>query len=519
MNKIFNKIGLFLAMTLLILGSCDDDYEAPGTEPSHVYATTSFGDTENRTQVNSLMSFIDLSVGIENRTWTFTDDAIDAGYAKISTSTDAVVKTRFTQSGVHNVMLSQTFANNVWVGEGQKTTTVYDTIISVIVLDSVKASFSASRVIEGTALINQDGALNDVMAGREIQFTQTTAELMGATDFQWFFTKQGGLTSNYDEGVITAKLSSVGIYDAMFVASNAFSRDTITYKSYMNVGPSTDPVELLGIMAEGGLRLSFGRDMEYPTTCDPASFTLSVINDGIPYPIAVTEVKRDASEKNIIILSLDSDLFNSDDVLVSYDATVGNLITSDGMLATSFSDAKAGFIPGVNLLVSSAYDYGLETYSTDSWKYLWWGAPWDAYTFEVSDAQLYSGKKSGHVTMDAAGGMIMGLKNADNTAFVTFPTESGKLYELGCWIYMESIGDRASSPDLRFYWQASTDWSVGGAVFDPEFEEGKWVYTSWKVKSPGDGNNSFLIRGDNQGNSEACSFYMDDISMSILDVR
>lgn len=517
MNKIFNKIGLFLAMTLVILWSCDDEYEAPGTEPSHVYSTTSFGDTENKLQVNSIMSFIDLSVGIDSRTWGFTEDALDVDGNSLTSSTEAVVKAKFTTAGVHDIVLSQIFLDDVWVGETQKESTVYDTIISVTVLDSVKASFGAVQIKEATALVSADNALNEVFAGREIQFTQTTAELMGADKFVWKFTKQGGATTEYDGADLTAKFSSVGVYDAMLIASNEFSRDTITYQSYLNIVASTDPVELLGITVDGALKVRFGRDMGYPTTCDPTSFTLTVTNNGLDVPVSVTGLSLDGTENNVIVLALSGELFNSDIVTVSYDATVGDLITSDGMLADSFADEKVRFITD-NIFVGSNFDYGFENTLSGDWKYLWWGAPWDGYTFEVSTAQFYTGKNSGYVSLNPGGGMIMGLKTAAPD-FDTFSTESGKVYEISCWIYMESLGDKASTPDLRCYWSADVDWSVGGATFGADFEVGKWVYTSWRVNSPGDGEYGFQIRGDNQGNSETCSFYIDEMSMSIVNER
>lgn len=124
MNKIFNKIGLFLALTLVILWSCDDEYETPGTEPSHVYATTSFGDTENKLQVNSLMTFIDLSRGVESITWEFTDDALDENDIPMAQSSESAVKVKFTQAGVHGIVLRQTFADNVWVGNSQSESNV-----------------------------------------------------------------------------------------------------------------------------------------------------------------------------------------------------------------------------------------------------------------------------------------------------------------------------------------------------------------------------------------------------------
>lgn len=517
MNKIFNKYGLFLALTLVSLWSCDDEYEIPGTEPSHVYATTSFGDTENKLQVNSFMSFIDLSRGVESRTWTFTEDAVGLDGNSLSSSSEEAVKAMFTTAGVHNIGLSQTFLGNVWVGESQKETASYDTIISITVLDSVKASFTALQVKEGTSLVNADNALNEVFAGREIAFTQTTAELMGADNFVWYFTKQGGATVKYEGAEITAKFSSVGVYDALLIASNEFSRDTISYDSYLNIVASTDPVELLGVTVDGDLKIRFGRDMGYPTTCDPASFSLTVTNNGVDIPVSVTGLRLDADENNVIVLELSDELFNSDVVTMSYDATVGDLITSDGMLADSFTDEKVIFITD-NILAASDFDYGFETSTTQDWKYLWWGGVWGEYTFEVSETQFYKGKKSGHVSMNPGGGMIMGLKDAANE-YITFTTEAGKEYEISCWVYMESIGDRASTPDLRCYWSADVDWSVQGAFFDPEYEEGKWVYHSWRVNSPGDGEYGFQIRGDNQGNSQACSFYFDEMSMSVVEPR
>ena len=216
-------------------------------------------------------------------------------------------------------------------------------------------------------------------------------------------------------------------------------------------------------------------------------------------------------------MALNGELYNSDVVTVSYDATVGDLITSDGMLSDSFTDEKVRFITD-NVLEGSNFDYGFENTASGDWKYLWWNAPWDKYSFEVSTAQFYSGKNSGHVTLEPNGGMILGLKTAAPD-FDTFTTEADKVYEISCWIYMESLGDKTSIPDLRYYWSADVDWSVGGATFGSDFEVGKWVYVSWRVNSPGAGEYGFQIRGDNQNNSEACSFYIDEMAMSVVDER
>ena len=81
MNKnIFKNLGFLLALTMLFIWSCEDEWEAPTAEPNHAYITTSFGGVTNRMQVNDKMSFIDLSRGVESRVWTFNAGATDTAY-------------------------------------------------------------------------------------------------------------------------------------------------------------------------------------------------------------------------------------------------------------------------------------------------------------------------------------------------------------------------------------------------------------------------------------------------------
>ena len=56
MKHLFKYIGFTLSLALVLLWSCEEEYEAPTAEPNHAYVTTSFGGVTNRMQVNSKMA-------------------------------------------------------------------------------------------------------------------------------------------------------------------------------------------------------------------------------------------------------------------------------------------------------------------------------------------------------------------------------------------------------------------------------------------------------------------------------
>lgn len=520
MNKIYKNIGLILSALVLVLAACEKDYEAPTGEPNHVMAFTSFGNVPSITQVYEEITFIDLSRGVKNLEWSFPENAvIDSLDNYVTSSSESVVKVRFTEPGVYQIPLSYEFKGNVYVGEELKESALYDTTLTVTVNDSVKSDFIATRVIEGTQLVNADNAMNEVMAGRDVEFMFTG---VGAPDtYKWEFIREDGFTVEYEDANITHKFSSMGNYTVRLVSSSAYSLDTLEFANYVKAIRSTDPVEMLSLKVmdkKKEIRLEFSRDMDNPFTCDPAAFDITVDNNGTDIPVSIAALKLDAVQNNIVIIQLAEDLFNSDVVSISYDQTVGDLATVDGMAVTSFTDASVIFI-NPNIIVDGDFDYGFEETEGSDWKYLWWGSPWDKYSFDVTENMAYTGKKSGYVQLEAGGGMIMGHKTPDNN-FAMFDLKGGDKYIISCWVYVESLGDGATTPDLRFYWANSTDWSVGGCpFFDGAFPTGKWVYASTIVNSPGDGPNSFLIRGDNQWNSQACNFYVDEISISILEER
>lgn len=518
MNKnIFKNLGFLLALAMLFMWSCEDEWEAPTEEPNHAYITTSFGGVTNRMQVNDKMSFIDLSRGVESRVWSFNTGATDTSYNAITSSTEQTVRVRFTSAGTHNVKLSQTYFGDVYLGNSPSGSSSYDTTITVTVVDSVRANFVAKRMEDMSVLEHANGALNEIIAGREVEFSfEGTGE---PTTFNWTITRDDGFVTEATGNPAVVKFSSLGNYDVALSASSDLGGDIIAFSEYITVVPSTDPVFLLEVKrAEmNQIALVYSRDMTDPFNCDPAAFTLAATNGSNEVPLGITGFGLDAVQKNIVLINLDDNIYNTDKIFVSYDETIGNLTTSDLMKADAFDEQMVDF-GATNVMAGNGYDVGFENSTMDNWPYGWWGAPWDGYTSEITTAMAHSGNSSMLIDMAPGGGAIFNHKV--NGEPVTFTVES-KLYEVGIWVYMEELGNGDTgdgfAPDLRFY---PNNWAAEMAYFfTPEFTVGKWVYMSaeWNCTTPGE--LFFHIRGYNASSTANTKFYIDDLIIFEKEVR
>ncbi|WP_343854891.1 hypothetical protein, partial [Algoriphagus jejuensis] len=464
MKKYINNL---LMMAAVVLSqSCEDPYEGINlNEASHQVIVTSEMDFDNTVQVDGTLSFGDVSAGVVSRVWTFPEGVVDIeGSDNDLTSTEANVKTVFKVVGTHEVKLHQVFKDNAFVGLEQRGKEL-DTTIVVKVLGEIKLAVSANLLNAdgslGKVLTIQDGALNEVMAGSWVRYTvQAEGE---PSVYHWNL--EGGDPAFSSELVETldVRYKKVGEFDFGLIASRPrpqgeFVMGTI---DFLKIIPSTEPVTLDGAQERnGGIALNFSREMN-EATLNPADFTVTITNKDNPIPATVATAALDPNEGNLVILTLDNQtIFNDDKVTVSY--TAGELATADGVLASSFADVPVVF-EGENILKTTAFDYSFETSTNTDWPYQWWGAPWDKYKFNISNAQSKDGKRSGYVVMEPAGGMIIGHTDNSNKA-ITFPAEKGKTYEIGVWVYMEDLGNNdpaANPPDLRFYWAPNTNYSYG----------------------------------------------------------
>ena len=455
MNKILKYIGGIIGAFALALGACDDDYDAPTSEPSHAYVTTSFGLKDKTMQVNSEMTLIDLSRGVVTREWTFPEGTTDAEGNPISASSLDVVSVVFTQANdFTNVELSQTYLNNVFVGDEDTGSKEKQSTITIEVRDSVKAGFIAYRTEDGSALTLEDGAANEVEAGRFISCEAADYSVGKPNDFKWQLVKPNGSVREYKGDPVDIRVGSVGSHDLRLIALSDFGMDTLTYTDVINVLPTDDPVELIGLTSESvrnkEIMLEFSRDLKDPSNCNPAAFTLDIVNKGNVVDIPIKKISYDALDNNIVIIELASRLYNTDEIKISYDSSIGTLETADDVTVESFDAMDVRFVGLPNIMPKTDYDYSFETSTSADWPNLWWGG-FENFTSEVTNAKAIDGNKSLYI--DMVNGAIFNYQKGG--APVTFNLEGGKAYEVGIWIYFEQKGNADTGdgwvPDLRFY--------------------------------------------------------------------
>ncbi|MGJ8732779.1 PKD domain-containing protein [Cellulophaga fucicola] len=506
-------------MSFLFIASCSEDDTENLTEPSHRIVLTSEMDFENKVEINNSITFGDASPGVVSREWNFPE-----GAANVTTSTEQNIKAVFTKAGIHNVTLNQTFKNDAYVGTKLKGKEL-DTTIVVTVLNPVKASIIANYVNPdgtlGAALNISENAENEVVASRSVQFSYVVDG--EPESFIWNIEGGDPETFNGADTEVNVKYKRQGIYDLRFAATRQrpFGGDTISFKNLIKVIPSTDPVDLEKVAdKDGSIALVFSREMD-EASINPADFNVTITNNDVDIPNTIGSVSVDSNEGNVVIITLDgTTIYNNDIVKVSY--TKGDLQTLDGVAADSFVDSQLIF-DKVNILKeASDYDYSFENSTASNWPYMNWGAPWDAYSLEISSDQAQDGTNSAYIEMDAAGGMIIGHRTTAGED-ITFPVEAGKTYEIGVWVYVTSLGNNNAAgfdPDLRFFWFPDTDWAVGGnPTFGTDFSVGEWVYSSTFVEFSTTGDKTFQIRGYNQDNADIISFYMDNLSVSEASLR
>ncbi|GEC72476.1 hypothetical protein SAMN05443543_11339 [Flavobacterium flevense] len=521
------KIIVAVCITIFGLHSCSDIYDAINlNEANSRIIGTSQMNFANTIRVGTSITLGDLSSGVESRLWTFPEGVADIVDSDNDvTVTTANVKAIFNVVGVHDVKLHQVFKEDAYdLQQTNKLGKILDTTIVITVLPEIEIDVKAYYVnpdgTDGAALVIANGAENELIAGRLIRYKITT--IGEPQKFLW--TMEGGdpVTSTVDTKILDVKYKKLGTYGFSINANTPrpAGSATVTFTDFVKVIPSTDPVTLDGAqVVNGKIALNFSREME-PTTLNTSEFSVGLTNKGTTLPSIIKSLSINPAEGNIVLVELNGQtLYNDDKVIISY--TKGTLATTDAVAASSFSNIPVSFV-GTNLLkTTSTYDSGFENSTSANWGYLFWGSPWDKYTLQISGAKAHSGSKSAYIEMQPNGGMIMGHKDGSG-ALVKFNLVAGKTYEVGSWSYVVSLGNNpsTSAPDLRFYINPNTDWSVGpNPAFIANFEIGRWVYSSTLIKITITADYNFMIRGDNQNNPSAFKFYLDDIIVTEAKLR
>ncbi len=516
-------------LSLLIVG-CNENESTDLVEPNHRVIVTSEMNFDNTINIDGHIDFGDISQGVQSRVWTFPADASSIAGEKGNTSSKNVVKGFFTKSGVYDVVLNQTFKGNVYPNEDSLEPingVELDTTIVVTVLDNVLAKININHINEdgstGAPLSLSDNAENTITASEYVRLSQASDG--SPSNFTWTLNgaKPEIITSTEPDGEIDVRYIKLGTWDLNFIASRTrpTDSDTITIKNFIKVIPSTKPVTLERIFEKSTdkIGLEFSREMD-PNTINKSDYSVSIETAaaGVITP-TISSVTVDNVDGNVVVITLDQPYYNDDVVKVSY--ALGNLTTLDAVAATAFTDEILTDIIKTNILESSSYDYSFENSTDGNWQYLGWGTDWDGFTWTLSSNQSQEGSKSAYIEIAANDGMIVGHRDLAGQ-FIRFPTQAGKMYEIGAWVYVTDLGNYTTGnlPDLRFYWNPGTDWGVGSnPAFTSDFSINKWVYASFRTNKLPSGDASFMLRGYNATNPEPLKFYLDNITVAELKLR
>ncbi|WP_299839933.1 PKD domain-containing protein [uncultured Tenacibaculum sp.] len=517
--KLKNIIPLILiSLTGALLIQCDKE-ETVLIEPNQRAIFTSEMDFDNRVNVNQDIDFADASAGVVSRTWTFPENVVDIdGSDNDQTSSNKIVKAFFNQPGTYNVTLNQTFKGDVFANGQSTGSNVADTTIVVNVLSEVNIGLTANILNDdgtlGAPLVIADNAENEVIASEKVRFSYTVT---GDPDiFEWTFNGASPDTFDGSDVDVDVTYRSLGVHDLKFIArrDRPSGGDTISVKNLIKVIPSTEPVNLISVNEiEGKVGLEFSRDMD-PASADASQFNITLENNGAIIPVNITNIDVDSNFPNILVLTLNETVFRDDEVTVSY--TPGTLATTDRVNADAIPQTPVGFDRLENML-ESILDYSFEnsTNINDEWPDNMWGGMWAMYTREASSIRAKTGTNSLLIEYQANGGMII------NSGPATVPTEQGQTYELGFWIYVESLGNSDPSqflPEIRFFADPPFQ-ELGIVFFDSAFPTGQWLYQSLFFTANSTEDAKLLIRGFNQFNPEPLRFFIDDLTLRKVNLR
>lgn len=301
----------------------------------------------------------------------------------------------------------------------------------------------------------------------------------------------------------------------------------------VKVIPSTKPFYFAGNLKESADEvISFNVSGEAAAfTGQEGAFTVHVTNEnGFNQNISVASVSTKTGDATTIQLVLSAPIYGSDEVTVSYNATVGTITSKDSRVLRSFGPEKVAMhSAGTNILVGSAI-HGFEQAdpainNAYSYRYFIGAANADGRwqrTEELAASGIASMRYSGIIENR----LLYNMGIADDA---TIPA--------GTYIISHKIFIAEGSDLKAIYTDVSNkvdNWAAfWNNVWDvSDLPRGEWVTISTKATLTKDiisrapattGSTSrytFYVRtADNPGVTGAQTFYLDDMSMVPLEVR
>ncbi|MBD0401812.1 carbohydrate binding domain-containing protein [Flammeovirga sp. EKP202] len=409
--KILKNISLGVMALVIALTSCQKDEVVPYGDFQDIAIFSPYAN-QITVEINQQISIADGSKGFLDRKWTvpFPSYFINNDDSVLKEETAFV---KFMEVGEIPLKIEWEFEDStgIYMEDSTFLVTVLDTITTDIAVTGIEGNYT------------EENGRYIVEAGSIVTMTDTSS---GSPDtYEWLI---DGQEETLETKTVDIQYKKLGKFSVGLVSSRVepYGRaDTLIIPDYIEVIPSTLPVVMTGAeeSSNGGtLQLQFSREMDAIDASQIPAFTVKV--DGAAATINAVQLnKNDAS---IVEIVLANDIYNSQSAVVSYDATVGTVQSSDFVKLETFTDQDVKVYIENLLTINPDFEDG--TISP-------FASPWNQKGFanvNVLSSGAQSGTKVLNIVMDEGTNAQMGM----DQGFISLSKD--KTYAFEYWVKVKS---------------------------------------------------------------------------------
>lgn len=347
-----NIISYTLVSLSILFGflSCEKEYIKPdASEFSDAVAAAS---GNNRIERGNITSFVDLSKGVTNRTWTIPESASITNLNGQNPSSLDLIHVRFDEPGNYEVGLKAAF---------EVDSIALDTTFNVVVLDYIDTKLEIQSIEAG--FYEETPEKITMYEGGTINFKDISDG--NPNRRKWLFpggtpSLAGGINIEQDELVKTIDVAypKTGIYDLTLITWRQFpegAKDTLHLKSYINVIENIDPPTIKSIIEDesGVIQLLYDLPLKASEDLLP-HFTLADEN-GVEYVISKVSINSD--DNRIVDIETEINIKSDQEAYLSYDDNEGVLTRINDIPAESFDDQMVNLYFPQNLANNNIYGF------------------------------------------------------------------------------------------------------------------------------------------------------------------
>ncbi len=456
---------LIFPLLLVVILSCEDDFEAPGDANFSDPVTTRNKET---IQIGDFISYADLSQGVVERVWTIPESSEFVGGTEGLNSDESVVFVRFREPGTYQVRLQSTLRDS---------TMSIDSLFNATVLDTITAAagYALSELEADADIFAPVGEPISIEAGNTVYFRDLSVG--DPNTHEWIF--EGAAEEMVGPGekdsVASPLYKKLGTFDVTLISSreNPFGRpDTLVLEDFISVVPSSLPVDIVSVLEtdDAVIEVAMSRGIDAATLTNAISaFTLVVDSTAV----TIGSISIDPDDESILRIVPETDIKNSQTATLQY--SQGGIVSTDAYEIDDFGPLNVAIYKN-NIFTLGDFEDGVLSPN--------WGEPFGTepsnVIAEVTSDDAFSGDFSLKLTLPNSPQNNVVVQSAG----ITTSVESGANYVLE---YSYRFVGSWSGGEWNFRFQPANDWSDDlrmwngnccGSVLDGEWHTKRHVYST-----------------------------------------